>query len=74
MFEVGFQEVEDSFDCIDVSGGELSGCDYEVRLYENLLFVSYGSEDFVLEILQFLIYDVAAVVAFYQVDFSRACG
>ena len=74
MFEMGLQEIKDSPDCIDVSGGELSGCDYEVRLYENLLFTAYGSEDLVFYFLQRLIYDVPAVIAFYKRDFSGACG
>ena len=74
MFEMGLQEIKDSFDCIDVSGGELSRCDYEVRLYENFLFIAYRSEDIVFDFLQCLIYNVPAVIAFYKRDFSRACG
>ena len=66
------QEVEDSSYRIDMSGGELSRCDYEVRLYENLFFIAYGSEDFVFDFLECLINNVPAVIAFYKRDLSGA--
>ena len=57
-----------------MSGGELSRCDYEVWLYENFLFITDGSKDFVFDFLQCLIYNFPAVIAFYKRDFSGACG